>query len=530
MPLTSSSSLGSFGTLDQRVAGGDLLAVGHLEVSPSGHQGGVLGPVVGDHRDAPARLVVLHPDHARVVGQHGRTLGRAGLEELDDTGQAVGDVLTDHTTGVEGPHGQLRAGLADGLGRDDTDGLAQLDHRPGGQRQPVAGGADALGRLTGQHRADPDAVDRRVVAHGGDRQVVEQRADRVRRPVRERHVLGQEPAEGAGLEVVPVPRTVGLDALDPDATGRPAVVDADDELLGHVDQTPGQVPRVGRAQRGVGQSLAGAVGGDEVLQDREALTEGGLDRPGDHLTARVGHQALHAGDLADLLRVPSGTRVHHHVERVEGDRGQLGLHGPPDLGVGRGPDLDLLLAPLVVGDDAPLELRLRLLGLLLVAVEDGLLVRRRLHVVDGDGQTRLGGEAEAQRLDPVQARGHHVLGVVGRQLLDDQADGRVALADHVVDVGEALGQRLVEEHPARRGVEHEHAVLVGDDAGRRQTPGQGRPGGRPQRDRHLQVHVTRVEGGLDLVEVTEHPPRTRARPRPAASGSRRRRPCPGWAR
>jgi len=34
-------------------------------------------------------------------------------------GKAVGDVLTHHPTGVEGPHGQLGARLTDGLGGDD---------------------------------------------------------------------------------------------------------------------------------------------------------------------------------------------------------------------------------------------------------------------------------------------------------------------------------------------------------------------------------------------------------------------------
>jgi hypothetical protein len=34
--------------------------------------------------------------------------------------------LTRDTTGVEGPHGQLRTGLSDRLGRDDADGLSDV--------------------------------------------------------------------------------------------------------------------------------------------------------------------------------------------------------------------------------------------------------------------------------------------------------------------------------------------------------------------------------------------------------------------
>ena len=93
-----------------------------------------------------------------------------------------------------------------------------------------------------------------------------------------------------------------------------AVVLADDELLGDVDETPGQVARVGGAQGGVGQTLAGAVGGDEVLEHRQALTEVGLDRAGDDLAPRVGDQAAHAGDLADLHDVAAGAGADHHVD------------------------------------------------------------------------------------------------------------------------------------------------------------------------------------------------------------------------
>src|SRR6266498_2611438 len=102
----------------------------------------------------------------------------------------------------------------------------------------------------------------------------------------------------------------------------------------------------------------GARGGDEVLEHLEALTEVGLDRPRDHVAAGVGHQAAHARDLADLHHVPSGARTHHHVDRVEVKRPEALLHGLPNLLGGLGPDADLLVPALAVGDDAPAELRL----------------------------------------------------------------------------------------------------------------------------------------------------------------------------
>ncbi len=108
------------GPLDEGVAGGHLLAVRHLEVGPGRHEHRLLGAVVGHHGDPAPALLVLDPDHARVVGEDGGALGGAGLEQLDHPGQAVGDVLTDDAAGVEGPHGQLGPGLADRLGGDDA--------------------------------------------------------------------------------------------------------------------------------------------------------------------------------------------------------------------------------------------------------------------------------------------------------------------------------------------------------------------------------------------------------------------------
>ncbi len=46
------------------------------------------------------------------------------------TREDPGDIAAGNAAGVEGTHRQLGTRLADGLGRDDTDGLAVADRRP----------------------------------------------------------------------------------------------------------------------------------------------------------------------------------------------------------------------------------------------------------------------------------------------------------------------------------------------------------------------------------------------------------------
>jgi len=97
----------------------------------------------------------------------------------------------------------------------------------------------------------------------------------------------------------------------------PAVELADDRVLRHVDQAAGQVPRVRGLERGVGETLAGAVRRDEVLEDGEALAEVGRDRGLDDLARRLGHQAAHAGQLPHLLLRTAGAGVGHDIYGVE---------------------------------------------------------------------------------------------------------------------------------------------------------------------------------------------------------------------
>ena len=72
------------------------------------------------------------------VGQRARTLRVPGLEDLDDARQAVRDVRAGDAARVECPHRQLRAGLADRLGGDDADRVADLGHPAGREERAVA--------------------------------------------------------------------------------------------------------------------------------------------------------------------------------------------------------------------------------------------------------------------------------------------------------------------------------------------------------------------------------------------------------
>ena len=70
--------------------------------------------------------------------------------ELDE--RLLGDLR--RAADVEGAHGELGARLADRLRRDDADRLAHVDRRAAGEIAPVAGAADAVLGLAGEHRAD----------------------------------------------------------------------------------------------------------------------------------------------------------------------------------------------------------------------------------------------------------------------------------------------------------------------------------------------------------------------------------------
>jgi hypothetical protein len=133
--------------------------------------------------------------------------------------------------------------------------------------------------------------------------------------------------------------------------GVATVVFGDDDVLRDVDQAAGEVAGFGGLKGGVGETLAGAVGGVEVLQHREAFFVVGLDRQLDGTARRVDHEAEHTGDLVGLGGVTFGAGVDE-----DGGGGvaffELLGDGLGDLLVGLLPGVDGALVALVVGDEA----------------------------------------------------------------------------------------------------------------------------------------------------------------------------------
>src|SRR5581483_1544131 len=222
------------------------------------------------------------------------------------------------TADMEGAHGQLGAGLADRLGGDDADGVADLGEPVGGGIDAVALGVDAEGAGRGERRHDFDALEAGILDLAGDFLGDE--------------VAGADEQFGGVQRIVDVvARAASDDALAqaddfvvtlenglfPDAVAGGAIVLADDDVHGHVAEFAREVAGVGGLEGGVGQALAGAVGGDEVFEHGQALAEGRENRPLNDFAGGLGHQAAGAAELAHLLLVAARARVHHDVDGID---------------------------------------------------------------------------------------------------------------------------------------------------------------------------------------------------------------------
>src|SRR5690554_3612736 len=227
------------------------------------------------------------------------------------------------TTDVEGTHGQLGTRLTDGLGSDNTHCLTDVDQVTTCQIATIAGGAHAVAGLAGDRRTHDDLVDT-VGLEEVNQLLVDQGTGGQNDFFRARleNILGGNPAQYALAQRLDDITTFDMRLHDQTLVG--ATVDlGDHQVLGHVNQTTGQVTGVRGLQCGIGQTLTGTVGRDEVLQYVQTFTEVGDDRCLDDGAVRLGHQTPHTCQLADLCSGTPGTGVGHHVHGVEGFVGDI---------------------------------------------------------------------------------------------------------------------------------------------------------------------------------------------------------------
>ena len=362
---------------------------------------------------------------------------------------------------MEGAHRELSAGLADRLGGDDADRHARLDELAARQEATVAVLRDPAVQCVRERRLHLHALDaglddrarqlRGDLLVGADDHLTRLRVrDRLRRPA---------PVD-ALLQRCEQPRLGAFG--DPDPRDRLALLETgallDHDVLCDVDHAARQVAGVGRAQRRVGETLAGAVRGGEVLQHREPLTEGGADRQLDDAAGGVAHQSAHAAHLADLGDVSLRAGVRHHRQRARRLHGLV--LGRLDLARRLGPEADRLLVELVAGDEPLLVLLLHLVHLGVGGRHDLLLAWRNGDVRDRDRQAGLGRVAESDVFHVV----HEADGLLDPQVAVDGGDefAQRLLVHQLVLEPQRLREDLVEEHPPDRGLDERAVVAVAD--------------------------------------------------------------------
>src|SRR5690606_36292983 len=384
--------LGAILDLEQGAVGHHVADLGDAVLVDQGHFAGaadhhVLALPVGD------RFHVAEHDLAIPLGLLDRFGGHARGRAAD----------------MEGAQGELRAGFADGLGGHNADGFPDIDHAAVGQITTVALGADASQGFAGKHGAHLDAFDAGLadlLGHDFVEKLAGVADDRVADWVV--HVVaGHAPENLVGERDHDVVAFRGVGHVEPEHGA--AILFVHDHVLRHVHQAAGKVAGIGGLERRIGQTLAGAVGGDEVLQHVQAFAEAGENRVLDDfvsgdLLLGLGHEAAHAGKLLDLLAGTAGAGYGHHVNGVESVAilGQLFVHQGRHVVGGVRPEIDDLVVALAVGDDAVLVQLGDFIDLDLGSLDHLVLLRGDDHVADGHGHAAPGRPLEPEVLDGVQ--------------------------------------------------------------------------------------------------------------------------------
>src|SRR5579871_5709745 len=179
---------------------------------------------------------------------------------------------------MEGAHGELRAGLADGLGCHDTDWIPNLYRGARAHVPAVALLAQAVPRFAGERGAQMELRDRGrgqealsllliyllVAIH---QHLARLRVDDRRSGKPPNHLIDALLATSGIGEI-----------FDPDTRLGSAIFVVHDQALRDVDQTARQVSRVRRLDRRVSQSFSSSMRREEILEHGQSVAEARFDR------------------------------------------------------------------------------------------------------------------------------------------------------------------------------------------------------------------------------------------------------------
>ena len=481
------------------IAGHDTCMLGEGDGVALHHLGTVL--VLAGDLDDDVLLGVILRDNTGDLAHNGHALGTAALEQLLNTGKTLGNILSRcNTAGMEGTHGQLGAGLADGLCCDDTDGLAQLDGLTVCHIAAVAVCADTHLGAAGQQAADLQLGDACSLDVVGIVQV-------------DHLALRYDDLAGDGVDHIAHGVTTDdtltealdlllalVDLRDPQAVGGAAVDLTDDDLLRNIDHAAGQVAGVSGTQSGIGQTLTSATGRNEIFQNVQTFavvcTNGHLDG----LTCGVGQQAAHAGQLLDLVHRTTRTGISHHKDLVV--LGQVGCQSLGDLIGGCLPDVNGLGVTFVLRDQAAVEQLVDLRDLLICVSDQLVLLRRNDSVTHSNRDCRQGGVLIALSLDGVQHLCAGTGAIAGHAAGNDVGQGLFGHAEAdlilqpvlrvgAVDITQVLRNGVIEDDPADGGIHQTGALHTINDHGAADLDGS------------VQGHNVLCIGHQGLVLITE---------------------------
>ncbi len=187
-----------------------------------------------------------------------------------------------------------------------------------------------------------------------------------------------------------------------------AIIFNDDQILCHINKTTSQITGICRFQRSISQSLASTMCRNEVLKHVQPFPEIGGNRRFDNRTIRFCHQTSHTGQLTDLRRRTTSAGISHHINGIErflcSCRSitpddildfQLIHHGLADAVTCLAPDIDHLVVTFAGSHQTGCILLFDLLDFLFGSRNQFRFLFRHQHVVDTDGNTRLGCQPES---------------------------------------------------------------------------------------------------------------------------------------